>query len=191
MTERLERDYFEGLYGADRDPWGFETSAYEAEKYERTVAALQGRRFDRGLEVGCSIGVLTAMLAARCDALVAVDVSELAVEQARRRLAELDHVSVERRTLPEEMPSGPFDLIVCSEVLYYWDRELLLTALDALEAALAPGGSLLAVHWRPPTQTYPLRGDEVHELLLERSSLEAAWSSVEERYRIDRLDRPR
>jgi SAM-dependent methyltransferase len=191
MTERLERDYFEGLYGADRDPWGFETSAYEAEKYERTVAALQGRRFDRGLEVGCSIGVLTAMLAARCDALVAVDVSELAVEQARRRLAELDHVSVERRTLPEEMPSGPFDLIVCSEVLYYWDRELLLTALDALEAALAPGGSLLAVHWRPPTQTYPLRGDEVHELLLERSSLEAAWSAVEERYRIDRLDRPR
>ncbi|MGI8441284.1 MAG: SAM-dependent methyltransferase [Thermoleophilaceae bacterium] len=191
MTERLERDYFEGLYGADRDPWGFETSAYEAEKYERTVAALQGRRFDRGLEVGCSIGVLTAMLAARCDALVAVDVSELAVEQARRRLAELDHVIVERRTLPEEMPSGPFDLIVCSEVLYYWDRELLLTALDALEAALAPGGSLLAVHWRPPTQTYPLRGDEVHELLLERSSLEPAWSAVEERYRIDRLDRPR
>jgi SAM-dependent methyltransferase len=191
MTERLERGYFEGLYEADRDPWGFETSAYEAEKYERTIAALEGRHFPRGLEVGCSIGVLTAMLSAHCDALLAVDVSELAVERAGKRLAELDHVRVERRTLPEEMPAGPFDLIVCSEVLYYWDRELLSAALDELEPELAPGGSLLAVHWRPPTRTYPLRGDEVHEILLERSALEPAWSAVEERYRIDRLDRSR
>jgi len=191
MTERLERGYFEGLYEADRDPWGFETSAYEAEKYERTIAALEGRHFPRGLEVGCSIGVLTAMLSAHCDALLAVDVSELAVERAGERLAELDHVRVERRTLPEEMPAGPFDLIVCSEVLYYWDRELLSAALDELEPELAPGGSLLAVHWRPPTRTYPLRGDEVHEILLERSALEPAWSAVEERYRIDRLDRSR
>ena len=191
MTERLERGYFEGLYEADRDPWGFETSAYEAEKYERTIAALEGRHFPRGLEVGCSIGVLTAMLSAHCDALLAVDVSELAVERAGKRLAELDHVRFERRTLPEEMPAGPFDLIVCSEVLYYWDRELLSAALDELEPELAPGGSLLAVHWRPPTRTYPLRGDEVHEILLERSALEPAWSAVEERYRIDRLDRSR
>jgi len=191
MTERLERGYFEGLYEADRDPWGFETSAYEAEKYERTIAALEGRHFPRGLEVGCSIGVLTAMLSAHCDALLAVDVSELAVERAGKRLAELDHVRVERRTLPEEIPAGPFDLIVCSEVLYYWDRELLSAALDELEPELAPGGSLLAVHWRPPTRTYPLRGDEVHEILLERSALEPAWSAVEERYRIDRLDRSR
>ncbi len=190
MTERLERGYFEGLYEADRDPWGFETSAYEAEKYERTLAALEGRRYGRCLEVGCSIGVLTAMLSERCDSLLAVDVSELAVERAKERLAELDHVRVERRTLPEEMPTGPFDLIVCSEVLYYWDRVLLADALDALERELADGGSLLAVHWRPSTHTYPLRGDEVHEILLERPALEPAWSAVENRYRIDRLDRP-
>ena len=49
--------YFEALYAADEDPWDFTTSAYERAKYDRTVAALGDRRFARGLEVGCSIGV--------------------------------------------------------------------------------------------------------------------------------------
>ena len=81
MAVRLGRDYFEGLYAADPDPWGFETSEYEREKHSRTVAALEGRRFARGLEVGCSIGVLTRRLAGSCDALLAVDVSERAASQ--------------------------------------------------------------------------------------------------------------
>ena len=122
---RLERDYFEDLYAADRDPWRFATSAYERDKYARTVAALEGRRFARGLEVGCSIGVLTERLAGSCDELLAVDVSERAVATARERLAGRHGVEVECRSLPEETPDGPFDLIVCSEVLYYFDAELL------------------------------------------------------------------
>jgi predicted TPR repeat methyltransferase len=50
-----------------------------------------------------------------------VDTSEKAVEIARERLLEMCHVlRLERRTLPEEMSDGPFDLVVASEVLYYW-----------------------------------------------------------------------
>ena len=44
----------------DPDPWEFETSEYEAAKYDATIAALEGRRYATGLEIGCSIGVLTA-----------------------------------------------------------------------------------------------------------------------------------
>ena len=187
---RLEREVFEALYARDDDPWGFATSDYEAAKYVATVAALGDRRFARGLDVGCSIGVLTALLAERCDALLAVDVAGRAVSRARERLAALPHVRVERRTLPEDLPAGPFDLIVCSEVLYYWSRDLLLGALPALTAALAPGGSLLAVHWRPPTRTYPLRGDAVHDLLAERLAghLTHAVGRIEPEYRLDRWD---
>jgi SAM-dependent methyltransferase len=192
VSSRLERDYFEALYAEREDPWDFATSAYEAAKYEATVAALGDRRYGRALEAGCSIGVLTEMLAARCDALVAVDVSERAVERARARLAGAPHVRVERRTLPEELPEGPFDLIVCSEVLYYWSRDLLQAALPPLVAALAPGGSLLAVHWRPETRTYPLLGDEVHDLLGERlGRLDHAVSHTAREYRLDRWDVPR
>ena len=100
-------------------------------------------------------------------------------------------VEVEQRALPEELPTGPFDLIVCSEILYYWSEEVLVGALPRLEQALAPGGSLIAVHWRPETRTYPLQGDEVHAILRrELSVLEHAAEHVEDSYRLDRFDRP-
>ena len=185
MSGRLDREYFEELYAASADPWNFETSDYEREKYARTLGALGGRRFHRALEAGASIGVFTRMLADRCDELIAVDVSEKAVAAARERLGALDHVRVERRTLPEEMPEGPFDLIVASEVLYYFPREEMLAMLDGFERVLAPGGALLAVHWRRETRTYPLQGDEVHELLAAHTDLALTESVAEPDYRLD------
>ena len=185
MNGRLDREYFEGLYAASGDPWSFETSAYEREKYHRTLEVMGNRRFPRALEAGASIGVFTQMLAGRCDELVAVDVSERAVAAARRRLGRLGHVRVERRTLPEEMPEGPFDLIVASEVLYYFPQEEMLQMLEGFEIALAPGGALLAVHWRRETRTYPMQGDEVHELLAANTSLSLTASVLEPDYRLD------
>jgi SAM-dependent methyltransferase len=183
--ERLDRDYFEDLYAESADPWGFETSDYERKKYERTLESLGGRRFRRAFEAGSSIGIFTVMLAPRCDELLAVDTSEKAVEIARERVAEQSHVRVERRTLPEEIPEGPFDLIVASEVLYYWPREVVLEALRRFEATLAPGGILVAVHWRKETKTYPLQGDEVHELLVGHTRLNDVMTIQEPEYRLD------
>ena len=185
MSERLGREYFEGLYAESGDPWSFETSDYERDKYERTLAALGARRFRRALEAGASIGVFTRMLADRCDELLAVDVSERAVAAARERLSGLGHVRVERRTLPEEMPEGPFDLIVASEVLYYFPREEMLAMLRCFERELARGGALLAVHWRRETKTYPLQGDEVHELLLKNTRLQRRVTTIEPDFRLD------
>jgi SAM-dependent methyltransferase len=183
--ERLDRDYFEDLYAESADPWGFETSDYERRKYERTLESLGERSFRRAFEAGSSIGVFTAMLAPRCDELLAVDTSERAVEIARGRLAEQRHVRVARRTLPAEMPEGPFDLIVASEVLYYWPREVVLEALRSFEEILAQGGVLVAVHWRKETRTYPLQGDEVHELLIRHTRLTNVKTIKEPEYRLD------
>lgn len=182
--------YFDALYAADEDPWGFATSPYERAKYDRTVASLGDRRFGRGLEVGCSIGVLTARLAERCDRLLAVDVAASAVARARERLAGAPGVTVDRRALPDEMPDGPFDLIVASEVLYYWDAALLARGWDALRDALAPGGSLLAVHWRGPVRHDPQGGDAVHDAIGARADgLVHAVSARTRDYRLDRWDR--
>ena len=185
MRERLDREYFEDLYEQSPDPWGFETSPYERKKYERTLGVLQGRRYRRALEVGCSFGVFTTMLAPLCDEVRAVDVSEKAVAAARNRLAGFPHARVERRRLPEQTPEGPFDLIVVSEVLYYWPKEVMLAALRRFEEVLAPGGVLLAVHWRKETKTYPLQGDEVHALLLKHTRLTNTTAIVEPEYRLD------
>ena len=187
MRERLGQEYFDQLYAQSRDPWGFETSEYERDKYERTLSVLAHRQrsYRCALEVGCSIGVFTAMLAPLCDELLAVDVSEKAIAAAQQRLADFPNVRVELRTLPEETPQGPFDLIVASEVLYYWPEDVMLSALRRFEEVLAPGGSLLAVHWRKETKTYPLQGDEVHDLLLEHTRLANTTTIIEAEYRLD------
>ena len=185
MRERLQREYFERLYTESPDPWEFATSEYEHRKYEQTLQVLQGRKFERALEVGASIGVFTEMLAPYCDELLAVDTSERAVALARKRLSSRENVYLEQRTLPEEMPGGPFGLIVASEVLYYLPEETMLFTLRRLEEELSPGGALLAVHWRKETRTYPLQGDEVHHLLVENTRLKNVKTVVEPEYRLD------
>ena len=187
MRQRVGPEFFARLYAADDDPWGFETSPYERAKYDATIAALPPGPIGSAFEAGCSIGVLTERLATRCDRLLAFDVSDAAIERARARLANAVHVTIERRELPEEMPAGPYDLIVASEVLYYLDPPAFDAMLDAIEKALVPSGSLVAVHWRHPTRRYPLRGDEVHERLAARfgRAAHAAWT---EDYALDRFD---
>jgi SAM-dependent methyltransferase len=188
-TDRLDPASFEDLYRADEDPWGFATSPYEDAKYVRTVAALGDRRFTRGLELGCSIGVLTQRLAERCDRLIALDASPTAVARARERLGEREDVELAVAVIPEDLPAGPFDLIVASEILYYFAAPALGALLDALEARLALGGPLLAVHWRRPTRTYPLRGDGVHTLLRERPALRPVHTERTDDYVLDLLER--
>jgi SAM-dependent methyltransferase len=184
----LTRAHFEARYAADPDPWDFEGSAYERAKYERTLAALGERHYASAFEPGCSIGVFTAMLADRCDELLAVDIAQSAVDAARRRLAPRAHIHVERRTLPEQWPAGTFDLIVCSEVLYYWDRPTLEGSLPAIADSLAPGGRLVAVHYRPPSSIDPLTGDAVHALLRERLGLANVASEANDAFLVDVFD---
>ncbi len=152
--------YFAALYDADPDPWRFETSAYEAAKYAASIAALGERRYASALEVGCSIGVLTEQLARWCDRLLAVDVATVALEAARVRCAGLAHVDFALSALPDVAPAGPFDLIILSEVLYYFDRNELARLAAALKVTMAPECTLMLVHWLGPTPDYPLDGDE-------------------------------
>jgi SAM-dependent methyltransferase len=168
--DRAPVEHFERLARDSEDPWSYATSPYEQRKYRRTLDHLP-ERTGRTLELGCSIGVFTAMLAPRCDTLVAVDFSPTALARARRRLAGLDRVELLRRRLPEETPAGPFDTIVCAEILYYWSAPLVRAGLRRMEAALAPGGTLLAVHWRHPDRRRELTGDDVHAILGAESRL--------------------
>ena len=64
-----------------------------------------------------------------------------------------------------DWPTGRFDLIVLSEVAYYFDEDALAALLDILTASLNIGGVLSACHWRHPVHDYSLKGDRVHEVI--------------------------
>ena len=182
----LGPEYFEALYAADPDPWRFATSAYEREKYAATIAALPRRRFASGFEIGCSIGVLTRRLAAHCDRLLAVDVAEAALAQARAGCAGLPDVAIRRMRIPDEWPEGRFDLILFSEVLYYLAPDAIIRAAARARAALSPGGIVLLVHYILATN-YPCSGDEASETFIAALGLTPTRQRREAAYRLDLL----
>ncbi|MBA3650576.1 MAG: class I SAM-dependent methyltransferase [Chthoniobacterales bacterium] len=182
--------YFHSLYAKQTDPWEFEKSPYEAAKYKATLAALPHARYDQALELGCSIGVLTCQLARRCDHLLAIDVSEAALAQARTRCADLFQVTFEQRDIAHDFPEGrSFDLLILSEVGYYFALPDLEVLRQRIKEALKPGGQLLLVHFTDVTN-YPLTADTVHEYFLEWK--ESGWrllhSAREKDYRLDLLE---
>ncbi len=158
------RSYFERIYADDADPWAFETSAYEQRKYDLTVAALPEPRYRSAFEPGCSLGVLSERLAARCDRLLATDIVPSVVERATCRLEAFPGTTAEVRAIPEQWPDGPFDLVVLSEIAYYFDRPTLEVIAGRVLATTEPDATVVAVHWRGPTD-YPLSGDEAHAAL--------------------------
>src|SRR5262245_56767366 len=95
------QDFFDSKYAASADPWHFERDAYERSRYDRTIQALEERRFTRAFEPGCSTGVLTARLAHYCGALEAIDISPLAVDAARRRCRGIPNVRIAHGRLPD------------------------------------------------------------------------------------------
>ena len=167
----LPAGYFDAMYASAADPWGFEDRWYEQRKYAISLAQLPAARYRRAFEPGCSVGVLTKMLARRCDALLAYDVAEAAVRAAAGRTRELPHVRVEQRDIVGHWPSGRFDLIVFSEILYYFGDHDLEQVVKNAVAALEPEGTLLAVHWRHPVTDYPRSGDDAHRVLMSQPGL--------------------
>jgi SAM-dependent methyltransferase len=162
MSASLPPNYFESLYQADPDPWKFATSEYEARKYAATIAALPKPRYRAALEIGGSIGILTQKLAQYCDSVLSIDVSETAQAQAINYCRQFPQIRFQIMNFPHEYPIEKFDLILVSEVGYYWCPKDLETAQQQILKLLEPKGNLLLVHWLPKTPDYPLTGNEVH-----------------------------
>lgn len=137
--------YWEQVYRIE-DPWAY-GSAYEQLKYRRTLSLLPDHPIGRAMELACSEGWFTEMLAPRVGHLVASDISETALARAKQRCRAANNIDYCRLDMfDDQLPQG-LDLIVCSEVLYdLADRTALERVAARLATALKPGGHLLATH---------------------------------------------
>jgi SAM-dependent methyltransferase len=161
----VSKEFFEQKYRAHGDPWNFSSSSYELNRYTEIMRTLGTRIFDYGFEPGCSIGILTERLASQCRHLLAMDISPTAVAIAQRRCERYPNVTVVEGALPDDLPSDTFDLIVFSEIGYYFERHTLAHVRDLLTARLAHSGVFVGVHWLGVSPDHVLSGDEVHDVL--------------------------
>ncbi|WP_412750728.1 class I SAM-dependent methyltransferase [Krasilnikovia sp. M28-CT-15] len=181
-------DHFTNLYLAKDDPWDTATKWHDQRKYAVAVASLPRERYRRCYEPGCSIGLLTRLLAPRCDEILAVDCVSAAVRQAADAVREFPHVRVREAMLPADLPDGTFDLIVIGDLLYYLSAEDLAALLDGLFDRLEPGGDLVAVHFRD-RQGGNYDGFNVHEAVGARPGLQRLVHHEDEWFVLDVLRR--
>lgn len=183
----LSEQYFDEVYDVSTDPWNFETSIYERNKYLVTMQALNKKTYKNVFEIGCSIGILSEMLALIAEKLLAVDASEAPLIKAKQRLVNYKNVVVEKMNVPTEFITTPADLIVLSEVAYYLNNDDLKILREKTLQQLEKGGQLLMVHWTPFVHDYPQTGDRVHEYFLEFENQELKHL-LHQRYETYRLD---
>ncbi|WP_292960651.1 glycosyltransferase [Novosphingobium sp. UBA1939] len=142
--------YWEGIF-ASKDPWDYRNN-YEALKYDQTIALItavlaDGQRFGDVLEIACAEGEFTRRMAPFSDRIVATDIAPLAVARAAQALKDLPNIACQQLDLLTDEPPGLYDLIVCSEVLYYLeDAETLARFAARVSAHLKPGGRFVTAH---------------------------------------------
>jgi SAM-dependent methyltransferase len=107
--------------------------------------AVRGQsRFRRAFEIGCAEGGFTEILESRCESVLAVDLSPVAVARASSRRLWDDRVRFRAWDLRLDPLPGAFDLIVLCGVLELLYRPSALRSVWArLVDALDPGGCLL------------------------------------------------
>jgi trans-aconitate methyltransferase len=179
-------EFFEKKYRENDDPWDFAGSDYERFRYETIMAALDSRRYQSAFEPGCSVGELTWRLAKRCGHVDAMDISNSAVERAKRRCRDFSNVTLRVGDLRHQIPKDEFDLIVFSEIGYYFDEAGLQLLGTRLVRRIRMSGTLLAVHWLGASKDHLLRGDRVHEILGDLAGLRPTLSERHAGFSLDR-----
>lgn len=194
-----EPKYFEQLFESCHDPWDY-TSDYEQTKYRQTLDLLPASKPRRALELACAEGHFTVQLARRVRELVATDVAATAVQRTRERCAALKNVSFQQLDLVyDPLPEGVFDLLVCSEVLYFaGTRANLEVIAQKFVEGLEPGGHIVLahgnVHAEDPTQpgfdwNLPFGAKTIGEVFAAHPELRLARELCTPLYRIQLFQR--
>ncbi|MCC4603713.1 class I SAM-dependent DNA methyltransferase [Xanthomonas campestris] len=174
MNAQANAEYFDSIY-QQQDPFGYGTRWYETRKRDILLATLPRMGFARGWELGCSNGEATRGLAARCERLLATDMSAAAVEQAKQRVGQRSTVEIVQACHPQQWPVGNFDLIVLSEIGYYLAAVELDELIVRLQEALTPDGLLVACHWKHPFEQAQQDGIAVHACIARLLSLPLSY----------------
>jgi predicted TPR repeat methyltransferase len=156
------RGFFEDLW-RNGDYWDFQGSDYEHMRCQHLLRMLDGNHYHSLLEIGCGAGVLTRMLAPFADQILALDISQTAIERAQSTAIGPAAIDFRVANIMDDSSSikGPWDLIVFSDTLYYlgWLYPFFDVAWLAVRLfeATKPGGHLLLANSMAEGEDWLLR----------------------------------
>lgn len=155
MTMTETQQHWEERYGAQDRIWSGRVNTRLAELAADLPAG-------RALDLGCGEGADAVWLAERGWTVVAVDISQTALDRARAAAADRDvlgRIDFQHHDLSDSFPGGVYDL-VSAQFLHSLVRLEREQILRNAAAAVAPGGRLLIVdHGGAP----PWADREVHD----------------------------
>jgi SAM-dependent methyltransferase len=153
------------------------TSFAKDARHQITVESLLRDRYRTAFEPGCQTGSLTARLATRCDRVIAIDPSPIAVATARRRCHAFQNVEISEGSLcsvgtadslsgmPDDLGAEEFDLILFNEVGRQHSASQLRELARRLAGRLGQNGEFVAVHGLGASEGQRLTADQIHAVL--------------------------
>ena len=137
----------EHRYANGKVPWAYDRTAPEVLKYRQLmqhITSVAPHETAEIVDVGCSLGVLTAQLCERYRTVYAVDLSATAAARVKEKLgARAQIAAASALSLP--LPDASFDVAVLSDGLVSWqlDAQQRHTAVLEAHRILRPGGHAL------------------------------------------------
>lgn len=173
------QEFWEAFYREGRARWSGRPN-------RSLVEEVAGLTPGTALDLGCGQGADAIWLAEQGWTVTAVDVSDAALETARRNAAAAgvgDAIAWERRDLADSLPAGPFDLVTASFLHSPVELPRSRILRDAADA-VTPGGTLLVIGHMPspahPHADLPAPEDVVWDLALPRERWQLRTSAVRE-----------
>ncbi|MBN9229894.1 MAG: methyltransferase domain-containing protein [Legionella sp.] len=159
----IDAAFFNQLYEGNDDPWNFTTNSYELFRYQRICDVIQNKKHAWIFEAGCSIGILTAKLAQFAEQVEAIDISEVAIQHAQKKCQHINNITFSASTLLDYAMSPATDLIILSEIGYYFTHSEWRLILDKIITQMRPNSYILASHWLGQSSDHLISGDAVQD----------------------------
>ena len=112
---------FSKLYKEIKDPWHYNTSAYEKERFKEIIRLAKTVPYKNILEIGSAEGHLTKSLTDISGNVTCLEISKDAISRAKQKAPKAKYINISFQNFDSR--GQKFDLIVCSEVLYYFKNK--------------------------------------------------------------------
>jgi predicted TPR repeat methyltransferase len=156
---------FEARYRGGTDSQALEDGAYELNRYRAIISSLRMAAYGNVYEPGCSIGLMTQQLGSMAKRVIACDFAPSAIEQVKLRCADQTNVEVICADIRTFVPNAPLDLIIFSDIGYYFSENELPRIAAQLACYLVTDGEFMAAHRFAEQPHHVLDANRVHETL--------------------------